>query len=228
MTQTTADTTTEAIDLYREVHKGLRKALFDLAERAGTLSTQCATDRTNDVEFAELFTQVDMMLSTHHSHEDSDVLKRLISEHAATSVGSIEVAHERSEQSLTTLRGLVAERESGAPNGAEIYDATVAFTADYLAHMSVEENQVMPALQEHASHDDLFEIQMNIRGSVPPPDMCVFLSYMLPAMNPDERVAMLGGMKMGAPPEIFEMFWGAADDCLSAPELAAIADQIGA
>ncbi|RLE21910.1 MAG: hypothetical protein DRJ50_08495, partial [Actinobacteria bacterium] len=74
----------------------------------------------------------------------------------------------------------------------------------------------------------LFEIQMNIRGSVPPPDMCVFLNYMLPAMNPDERVAMLGGMKMGAPPEIFKMFWGAAADCLGASELAVIADRVGA
>ena len=86
----------------------------------------------------------------------------------------------------------------------------------------------MPALQEHASYDNLFDIQMNIRGSVPPPDMCVFLGHMLPAMNPDERVAMLGGMKMGAPPEIFEMFWGAAARCLNPSELAAIADRLGA
>jgi hypothetical protein len=78
------------------------------------------------------------------------------------------------------------------------------------------------------SPDELFKIQMNIRGSVPPPDMCIFLGYMLPAMTPDERVAMLGGMKMGAPPEIFEMFWGAASDCLTATELAAVADQLGA
>ncbi|RLE18187.1 MAG: hypothetical protein DRJ50_13290, partial [Actinobacteria bacterium] len=106
MTQTTAPPATDTIDLYREVHKGLRKALFDLTEKAGTLSTDYATDRTNDGEFAELFTQVDMMLTTHHGHEDSDVLKLLINEHATSSVEAINTAHDRSDRSLATLRGL--------------------------------------------------------------------------------------------------------------------------
>jgi hypothetical protein len=56
--------------------------------------------------------------------------------------------------------------------------------------------------------------------------MCVFLRYMLPAMNPDERAAMLGGMKAGAPPEIFELFWSVAEDCLPAEALATVANRI--
>ncbi len=41
--------------------------------------------------------------------------------------------------------------------------------------------------------------------------MCVFIRYMVPAMNPAERLDMLGGMHAGAPPEIFEMFRAAAE-----------------
>jgi hypothetical protein len=52
---------TETIDLYREVHKGLSNALLTLTKAAGALST----DRRTDGEFAELFRQVDMMLTTH-------------------------------------------------------------------------------------------------------------------------------------------------------------------
>jgi hypothetical protein len=50
---------------------------------------------------------------------------------------------------------------------------------------------------------------------------------MLPAMNPAERAAMLGGMKAGAPPEIFEMFWSAATDCLGEADLSDVASRIG-
>ena len=85
----------------------------------------------------------------------------------------------------------------------------------------------MPALQQHASADELMSITMTIRTSVPPPDMVVFLKYMLPAMNPAERAAMLGGMKAGAPPEIFEMFWSAATDCLGEADLSDVASRIG-
>jgi hypothetical protein len=40
-----------------------------------------------------------------------------------------------------------------------------------------------------AGEGELEPIVMLIRMSVPPPDMCVFLRYMLPAMNPDERTS---------------------------------------
>ena len=69
-------------------------------------------------------------------------------------------------------------------------------------------------------------VQMAIRTSVPPLDMCVFLRCMLPAMNPEERTAMLGGMKMGAPPEIFAMFWETAESCLSSTDMATVAGRM--
>jgi hypothetical protein len=50
---------------------------------------------------------------------------------------------------------------------------------------------------------------------------------MLPAMNPDERTSMLGGMKAGAPPEIFNIFWATAADVLSPAQLAVVANRIG-
>jgi len=56
--------------------------------------------------------------------------------------------------------------------------------------------------------------------------MVVFMKYMLPAMNQTERAGMLCGMKAGAPPEIFEMSWGAAKICLSGADLADVASRI--
>jgi len=44
---------------------------------------------------------------------------------------------------------------------------------------------------------------MAIIGSVDPETMLDYLRIMIPAMNPAERIAMLGGMKAGMPQPIF-------------------------
>ena len=213
------------VDLYREVHKGLRLALFDLVQQAGALDGGSGPSVES---FVRLFGDIDMMLQTHHGHEDGEHLGSLIAQHASQFVMAVEAAHENSEKQLEELRSLVSSLGDGVDNADAIYDAVVSFTSDYLDHMQIEENDVMPALQAGASIEDLMAITMAIRTSVPPPDMCVFLRYMLPAMNPDERTATLGGMKAGAPPEIFDLFWGVASENLASSDLAVVAGRLAA
>ncbi len=54
---------------------------------------------------------------------------------------------------------------------------------------------------------------------MPPPDMCVFIRYMVPAMDFAERLDMLAG----APPEIFELFRATAHTALPPQEYEAVA-----
>lgn len=212
------------IDLYREVHKGLRVALSDLVREVGSLDV---SDAESVAVFSALFADIDMMLATHHAHEEGGRLGELIAQHVdADVVRSAHEAHDRFEAMLHDLRVAVAALSSGGTDTERLYDDVVAFVAAYLLHMNVEEQQVMPALRSRVDHDELFGITMEIRTSVPPPEMCVFLRYMLPAMNPDERVGTLGGMKAGAPPDIFEMFWGVAERSLAAGDLAEVADRL--
>ncbi len=89
------------------------------------------------------------------------------------------------------------------------------------------QSQVMPALNRAMSDTELEALTNAIRGSVPPPDMCVFIRYMAPAMNFEERLDMLGGMHRFAPPEIFEMFRAAAHDALAPADYRAVADAAG-
>jgi len=219
------NTETPTVDLYREVHKGLRLALSDLARDAGNLDPD---DPSAVAAFANLFANVNMMLETHHRHEEIGNLGALLSEHLSPELtASIESAHVQADSGLARISAAVADLQAGLGDVNGLYDMIVAFVADYLTHMNVEERQVMPALRANAGVDDLMAITMQIRTSVPPPDMCVFLSYMLPAMNPDERTGTLGGMKMGAPPEIFDMFWAQAERSLSEADLAVVADRVG-
>ena len=97
------------------------------------------------------------------------------------------------------------------------------FTATYIGHLRFEEDRVMPTLNAALGNDELAELTRLIRTSVPPPEMCVFIRYMLPAMNFAERLDMLGGMHAGAPAEIFQMFRAAAQACLPADDYRAVA-----
>jgi DUF438 domain-containing protein len=219
-----APSTTSAppVDLYREVHKGLRRALFEVVQCAGSLNADDA-DAVNS--FQQLFADLDMMLVTHHAHEDGPALASLIAQHANDIAATVEAGHDDIEHELAQLRTMVATLDT--TSAPDVYDRLAEFTTAYLAHMNVEERQVMPRLQAAATNDELMAITRTIRTSVPPPEMCVFLRSMLPAMNPEERVSMLGGMKMGAPPEIFELFWGVAETNLSDSDVAAVASRIG-
>lgn len=211
------------IDLYREVHKGLRRALAELTDATGSLDI---TDEAALAAMRTRFADLDMMLTTHHSHEEIGRLGELIAEHVDVDIArSIQDAHDWSDAALADLRNRVANVQSDR-DAAALYDAVVEFVAGYLSHMNDEEQVVMPALNAGADADELGQIVMQIRMSVPPPDMCTFLRYMLPAMNPEERASTLGGMKMGAPPEIFAMFWAAAEASLDEHDLAVVTAKI--
>lgn len=212
----------EEIDLYREVHKGLRQALFGVVQHAGSVDT---SDSEDLAAFRSRFAELDMMLSTHHGHEDLPALADLVSSRAPDLIGMIDTDHERIEHQLEKLRVLVADLD-GDSDTADIHARLGAFTGDYLGHMRFEEQEVMPRLRAGATAEELMGITMAIRTSVPPDQMCVFLRSMLPAMNPDERTRTLGGMQAGAPPEIFEMFWAAAIDSLTPEQLAVVADRL--
>ena len=156
----------EPIDLYREVHKGLRYALGDLVRLAGAVDPD---DAASLGYFTARFEEADQMLQIHHGHEEGEQLVGVIKTHVDDSVvQAIETQHEESERALSALRASVADLAAGA-GADQVYDDLVAFVAAYFAHLEIEEQQVMPALQEHVSADDLMSITMAIRDVGPAP-----------------------------------------------------------
>ncbi len=73
----------------------------------------------------------------------------------------------------------------------------------------------MPALAEAVGLEALLAINGAIVGSIPPEEMATSLGLMLPAMNVDDRTELLGGMRAGAPAEVFEGVWALADSVLA-------------
>src|SRR5579884_2249301 len=111
--------------------------------------------------------------------------------------------------------------------GLELYGFLSLFVGRYLAHMGLEEGAVMAALRETTSVEDLLGVQAAVRSSVPPSTMCRFIEVLMPALNPEERTEVLGGMYAGAPPEIFELFRATTEAALEPAEYEALAHRIG-
>ena len=215
-------------DIYREIHKAMRLALFGVTTAAG------AADPADDAAVAALVAEwhrVTFVLDGHHRHED-DFCDVHVQAHAAHLRDELEAGHRAADAGLAALRAAAGGLTSAAPPARagllQAFHLDLAdFTATYLQHLRFEESAVMPALNAAMTDDELAALTDQIRGSVPPPDMCVFLAYMVPSMNFAERLDMLGGMHQFAPPEIFEMFRAAAEGALAPADYRAVAEAAG-
>lgn len=206
-------------DVYREIHKAMRFALATVTTMSG------ATEAARPAEVQRLVDEwrdVKLVLLGHHGHED-DFCDHLVQQHAPALRDQLEAAHREADAAIEALDAQATALLTCADD--ERWAAVLAFhlaladfSAMYAGHLRFEELQVMPALQAAMSNDELEAVTVQIRMSVPPPEMCIFIKYMVPSMNFAERLDMLGGMYQGAPPEIFEMFRAAAEACLPADE----------
>lgn len=213
------------IDLYREVHKGLRNGIFRVTVAAG------ATDPDDAAAVAGLVAAMSglaQLLRAHAGHEDRHV-EPLLERHAPDVAAELAVAHDDSEAAVDDLVATAAALEHAGADRAAIlatlYDRLADFTVTYLAHLRDEEGVAMPALAAALTSAELLDVQNAIRGQIAPDEMCSFIELMVPAMAPGERVAMLTGMQ-AAPPALFARFRDTARDALPEDEWRALAQQL--
>jgi hypothetical protein len=208
----------DSYDFYRQIHKGIRHALFHTTLRAGSLEVA-------DVDAVESF-----LLHGHHHHEDVFV-QPLLERHASSLALAIAAQHGDLEDAMTRLEergrrlGTVG-RPGRAGAALNLYLDLSRLASVYLAHQLIEETEVMPALRAAVPTDELVAVDMAIRGSLPPEEMAEVITHMLPAMDIEERAEMLGGLTM-APPEIFSILRAAAQAALSDADWAQVARRIG-
>jgi hypothetical protein len=214
-------------DLYREIHKGIRYAMFHTTIDAGAL------DVDDDASVGALVDRCNALvalLEMHHDHEDVYV-EPLVAEHAPELGLTVEWQHDAVERGMFRLRVLArglseASTVDRRRVAHRLYLELGRFTAMYLEHQLFEERQVMPALCAAVSDADLEVVHSTLKQNVPPEVMARTMLVMLPAMNVDERAAMLGGMSM-APPPVFAVFRDAAVRALSPAQFTQLATRIG-
>ena len=216
-------------DFFREVHKGLRLALFTLTCDLGSTDYERPEARAETVRRVS---ETVALLQSHHGHEDTFIAPLLEQDHprlrAIVDAGHAETEADLVEIGTLTQRLAEASGSDAVQAGLDLYRFFALFTAQYLAHMALEEGEVMASLRDTMSVGELFDVDMRLRGAVPPDTMCRFIAVMVPAMNSEERLAMFQGMRAGAPAEIFDRFLATALDALDPDDADALTRRLPA
>lgn len=217
-----------AFDLYRDIHKGIRAELFAITAAAGSLDP---SDAFGWIAFAEHVSSVERMLRTHAEHEDVHI-DPVLREHLPELAAGVVAEHRVLEGSFAGIADL-ARAGASAPDTDRrrlahlAYLQLASFTSGYLAHQAVEEAEIMPALEQAIGVEAVIGIHTAIIASIPPDELAQTLTIMFPAMNLDDRVELLGGMRATAPAEAFDGVAGLARSVLSPADFAAVAGRLG-
>jgi hypothetical protein len=216
------------LDLYRDIHKGIRTELFAVTEGAGRADPGDAADRA---ALAQHVRTVRQLLISHAEHEDGAIQPVLAAE-LPSLAARIEVDHEVLEARLAGLEELAGTVEAAGTGSArrdlhQLYLELGSFTSAYLEHQDVEERVVMPALEAAVGVEACVGIHQAIVGSIPPEELARTMAIMIPAMNVDDRTELLGGMQQGAPAEVFAGVWSLVGSVLPASDHAALATRLG-
>jgi hypothetical protein len=193
------------VDLYRDIHKGLRAELFAMTESAGNADASCERDRAAVTDHV---VSMAALLESHAHHEDL-AIDPVLETHLPPLAELIAADHVAFESRFASIADLAGEFAQASPDrgarrlGQLLYLDLAGFVGDYLRHLDVEERVVMPAIEEAIGFDGVLDVHGAIVGSIPPDEMARSLAFMLPAMNADDRFEMLAGMRMGAPAEVF-------------------------
>jgi hypothetical protein len=217
-----------ALDLYRDIHKGIRAELFALVGEAGALDPTPGLDRAS---LAGHVDDVIELLVQHAEHEDGAIQPVLEAE-LPELAERIATDHLVLEGQLEDLRAMAAEAaglDHPEPRLAvhRLYLALACFTSRYLEHQDVEERVVMPALEQAIGVEAVAAIHGAIISSIPPDEMARSLAIMIPAMNVDDRAELLGGMQAEAPPEVFAGVWSLVGSVLEPAAVTPLARRLG-
>jgi hypothetical protein len=209
-------------DIYRDIHKSIRGELFAVTEEAGRADPASTADRTAVAAHVDA---VVAYLVSHAEHEDA-VVQPTVETHLPALAERIASDHERLETRMSDLRSLAADAADRF-DLHRLYLELASFTSAYLAHQDLEERLVMPALEAAIGVDAVVAIHGAIIASLPPDEMMRSLALMVPAINVDDRVDLLGGMRATAPAPVFEAVWRLAGSVLSAADHAALGARLG-
>jgi len=225
-------------NLFRPVHKGIRSMLFTLGLRIGTtdftsvaesneIAMQMRQDLTNSLSNCIL-----CLLQTHSNHEEKDLfsavrpldeepVRMMTAEHAVIVRRTYSVAKKCDE--LLGAKDPLRRIELG---DALVSEANDLF-AFYLAHLNNEEAVLVPVMWEHFTDAQLRAMRAQFYNAIPLPLFETWMRWTLPALNVNELVVLLSGMKTDPSPNRFPDAVRLAKETLRPERWTQVRDQVG-
>lgn len=116
--------------------------------------------------------------------------------------------HEDHEASFAEIETLIRAVEQATMSerdlaGRRLYRRYATFVAHDLEHMDSEETELLGALHEAFTDDELKAMEGRIVAAVPPQKMAAVMMLMVPALNHVERVDLLAKLQKSMPEPAF-------------------------
>jgi hypothetical protein len=193
------------IDLYAGIHKGLRAFMSDVTTTVGRM------DAHDPAEVAAVVAEVRVLLEAcrrHLYHEDQFLHPAMEARRPGSACATAD-DHVHHVDAIGRLEAdlLAVERSAGEARAAAaltLYRRLALFAAESYQHMHTEETENNAVLWAEYTDEELEEIHHAVVAVVPPQWLAVYLRWMVRAMAPAERAALLTGIHLGAPTELFD------------------------
>lgn len=194
----------QRVDMYTLVHKGIRAFLGATLETVGRMD---AFDREDVARTLADVRSLGAFLRAHLHHEDQFVHPALEARRpgAARRTAADHVEHVRAIERLEVAALALEKADDARRPGAALalYRELALFMAENLEHMHVEETENNAQLLASYGDAELQHIHESMLASIKPEIFSLGLRWMVPAMAPAERAALLTGMLAVMPSEAF-------------------------
>lgn len=214
-------------DVYRNIHKALRKALFDFSYATGRVDIESnETLRALSRQFDELFYLLDM-----HGHKEDTYSLPLLESKRPGCTKHNEEEHEQIHLELSGLKSqmnalLDAEAETRKDCYWNFYYSINSFISGYLMHMQMEEIVMTNLFYELCNDDELKGMTAAILSSLAPNDSMLIARYMIPSLEPAERIQMMSQIQRTAPAPAFTALLKMSEEILSENEYKQLHDNL--
>jgi hypothetical protein len=192
------------LDLYAPIHKALRLAMSETLVRVGRLDVFDPEETVGTLARVERLLE---LLQQHLEHENAFVHAAIEARRpgGAQRTAGEHVEHLESIEALREqCRALQAARiDARPPLALRLYRQLALFVAENFLHMHVEETANNAALWALYSDAELMALHERLLAALTPVEHLEAARWMVPALAPAERAAMLRGARAGMPPEAF-------------------------
>jgi hypothetical protein len=120
-----------------------------------------------------------------------------------------------------------AEASTRAGLVQQLYRELTLFVAENFQHMHVEETAHNAVLWARYTDAELLAIHDALVASIPPQEMLATARWMVPSMNPAERLGLLSGIRANAPAPAFQAILDTVQPHLTQGEWAKLARGLG-
>ena len=173
--------TSANVDIFRNVHKGIRKALSDACQALG----RAGDDEARGKAARELLAAGLRFVEHHGDNEDALLLPALEGK-AQELVRELQRDHEALHGRIVALREAL-----GSASCDELYAGACAFTAAYFEHMHEEEQRHEAVIRAHLSVDELTTFARKSVERTAPSDQRMMLGFVVPAITDADANALL-------------------------------------